>query len=137
MDLAQLLFILLMLAFFAAAVVVTLILCVVAFVLLMIGVTAISAIVGFRKGRVLSGLRALFVQLGLIAGMPVGALAALVVNEAWPSVSHHVVILGLGAAGGAVAGLTVALLADAALNMAAARLPRLRLPRTTFIPSAS
>jgi hypothetical protein len=136
MDLAHLLLIFLVLAFFAVAVVVAFILCVVAFVLLMIGVTAISAIVGFRTGRVLSGLRALFVQLGLIAGMPVGALAALVVNEAWPSISHHVIVIGLGAAGGAVAGLTIALLADAALNLAAARLPRLRLPRTTFVPTS-
>lgn len=101
-----------------------------------IGVVSVSAIVGFSSGKVLSGLRALFVQLGLIVGAPLGAIAALVLDRVWPEISHHGVILVMGGATGAFGGLLVALLAHRAVQLAMERFPRLRLPRTTLVPSS-
>lgn len=101
-----------------------------------IGVSSVSAIVGFSSGKVLSGLRALFVQLGILVGAPLGAIAALVLERAWPEVSHHGVILVMGGASGAFGGLLVALLAHRAVQLAMERFPKLRLPRTTLVPSS-
>jgi uncharacterized protein YggT (Ycf19 family) len=123
------------LAALCAAVVIAVAICA-AFVMVMIGVVTISLIVGFSSGKVLSGLRALLVQLGVLAGAPVGAVVALVFAQTWPEFSHHGVILAMGGATGAFGGLVMALLAHRVVQMATARFPKLRLPRTTLIPSS-
>jgi hypothetical protein len=136
MDLAHLLLILFVLVVFVAAAVVTVIVCVIAFVMLMVTVLAISAIVGFSSGKVLAGVRAFFVQLGVLFGALVGAVAALILSHVWSEVSHQGVILLMGGASGAFAGLIVALLAHRAVQMMTEHVPKLRLPRTTLIPSS-
>ena len=107
--------------------------------LLGVCIISISVIVGFSSGKVLAGLRALFAQLGVLAGAVVGAVTALILAETWPQISHHGVILLMGGATGATGafgGLMVALLAHRAVQMATDRFPKLRLPRTTLIPAS-
>lgn len=107
-----------------------------ALVMVMVTVGIVSVIVGLSTGKVLSALRALLVQVGVLAGAPLGALAAVMLAHVWPQISHHGVILVMGGATGAFAGLVMALLVHRAVQMATARLPKLRLPRTTLIPSS-
>jgi hypothetical protein len=133
MDIPHLLIIVIALAVFAAAAVAAVILCVIAFAMLMVSVLAISVIVGFSSGKVLAGVRAFFVQLGVLSGAMVGAVTALILTHLWSEISHHGVILVMGGATGAFGGLLVALLAHRAVQLATERFPRLRLPRTTLI----
>jgi hypothetical protein len=123
------------LAAFLAAAIIAVVICV-ALVMVMMCVATISIIVGFSSGKLLSGLRVFFVQVGVLAGAPVGAVASLVLAQAWPEISHHGVILAMGGATGAFGGLLIALLAHHLIRMMADRLPKLPLPRTTLISSS-
>ena len=136
MDLLALIFAGILAVLAGIGIAIGLVACAVFLGLIGICVVSVSAIVGFSRGKVLSGLRALFVQLGVLVGAPLGAIAALVLDKAWPEIAHHGVILTMGGATGAFGGLLVALLAHRAVQMAVERFPRLRLSRTTLIPSS-
>ncbi|QIF05611.1 hypothetical protein [Roseimicrobium sp. ORNL1] len=136
MDIPHLIIIFIALAVLAAAAVAAVILCVIAFAMLMVSVLAISVLVGFSSGNALAGVRAFFVQLGVLSGAMMGAVTALTLTHVWPAISHHGVILVMGGATGAFGGLLVALLAYRAVQLAMERFPKLRLPRTTLIPSS-
>ena len=88
------------------------VICAFAALLVGLGVISSSVIVGMFSGRATDGLRVFLLQCGIIAGVPAGALGALLASSLvaelqgmadWP------VLIGGGLCGG-LAGITVALL---------------------------
>jgi hypothetical protein len=83
-------------------------------VLVSLGVVSSSVIVGFWKRRTLAGVHAFFVQCGVLAGAPTGAVCAWVISRMWPSVQGDWHVLLAGSFGGAAGGLLIAWLASTA-----------------------
>lgn len=84
--------------------------------LLATGVVSSSVIVGFWKRRTLAGVQMFFVQCGILAGAPVGAVLAWIAWHVWPMIDGEWHVLAAGAAGGAIAGLITAWMASVATN---------------------
>src|SRR5688572_29894928 len=81
-------------------------------ILMTLGIVSSSVVVGIRTKRPAAAIRAFLLQVGTVAGIPVGAalawagvLLAHFGGEGWE-------IVALGALGGALGGLIVALLID-------------------------
>jgi hypothetical protein len=88
--------------------------CGLAAVLLALGVISSSILVGVRSGRASSGIRAFLLQVGVLIGIPAGALCAWLAKslfEAYGNLQGWTV-MAYGAVGGAVAGVLVALMVD-------------------------
>lgn len=82
-------------------------------VLLGAGVLSSSVLVGIWRGRAQAGWRALFLQCGILAGVPAGMLCAWVGTKVWENIdSALLTILAAGALGGALAGAVIALFFD-------------------------
>lgn len=83
-------------------------------VLIGLGVTSSSFIVGFRSGRPADGIRVFLLQCGMIAGIPAGAvcvwLAATLSRELEGTIDWPLIVFG--GLGGALAGIVVALCLD-------------------------
>jgi hypothetical protein len=95
------------------------------------GVLSSSVVVGIWRGRAQAGWRALFLQCGILAGIPAGMLCAWVGTQLWQQIDGTlVVILGTGALAGAVGGAVIALFFDIIATRAhswlAARIDRTR-----------
>lgn len=97
------------------------------------GVVSSSFLVGLHSGRSSDGVRAFLLQCGIIAGVPAGALCALLGRsflESYPGAGADVMVLVCGGLGGAVAGILVALAAHSVFQRlhtwALARLPAAR-----------
>ncbi|MCW1923043.1 hypothetical protein OKA05_10805 [Luteolibacter arcticus] len=115
-----------------AGIAVGLVACGLAALLVGLGMISSSVIVGIHSGRTTDGIRAFLLQCGIIAGVPAGAISALLATSLiaelkgvvdWP-------VLIYGALGGALAGIMVAL----ALDLMSRRLhawAALRLTRVT------
>ncbi len=85
---------------------------VVAAVLLSIGVISSSVFIGVRSGRAATGIRAFLVQCGILAGIPSGAICALLAKNFLEAYGQDTLVLVYGGLGGACAGLIIALLLD-------------------------
>lgn len=81
--------------------------------LVSLGVLSSSVLIGLRAGRTESGIRALFIQCGVLAGIPAGAICAWALKHFSAQIGDGWVIPAYGALGGAVAGLCLALILDA------------------------
>lgn len=77
------------------------------------GVVSSSVAIGVWRGRTKSGLRAFFIQCGLLAGIPAGMLCAWLGANLWAQMDAGTVrTLVAGGVGGALSGLVVAVLFD-------------------------
>ena len=88
------------------------------------GVVSSSALIGFWKGRLESGLQAFFLQSGAIAGVFAGASVAWLFKEISPTFVNNWATLGLGAAIGASCGITMAFVASLVMNVTIKRLSK-------------
>jgi len=93
-------------------VVIGLVACALTALLLTMGIISSSIFVGVRSGRAASGLRAFLVQIGLLCGIPAGALCAWVAKSFFAAYGGDLSILFFGALGGAFAGVIIALMLD-------------------------
>jgi hypothetical protein len=77
------------------------------------GVVSSSVAIGFWRGKPQAGVRALLLQIGLLAGIPAGIAGAWLLSTVaeWLRATTPAVVV-VGALGGALAGLIVALLVD-------------------------
>lgn len=114
-----------------------LIACAVMLAILITAVVSTSVLFGLWRQRVTSGIHALLIQCGTLAGVAAGMVSAVLISKLWPLVSSEARVLAFGAATGALAGLAGALAASALVTKASIHLPKLRklLPRTTIQPS--
>jgi hypothetical protein len=106
--------------------------------LLAAGVLSSSVLIGVWRGRAQAGWRALFLQCGVLAGIPAGMLCAWVGMSLWQEMDGTLVtILGIGALAGALSGLVIALFFDLIATRAhlwlAARLERAKGSAMPFI----
>ena len=77
------------------------------------GVVSSSVMIGVWRGKAQAGLRALFLQAGILAGIPAGMLCAWVGTRLWHEIDGTlVVILVAGGLAGALGGAVVALMFD-------------------------
>ncbi|GAA5144812.1 hypothetical protein GCM10023213_35570 [Prosthecobacter algae] len=81
--------------------------------LISLGVLSSSVLIGLRTGRTESGIRALFIQCGVLAGIPAGAICAWALKHFSEQIGDGWVVPAYGALGGALAGLCLALIMDA------------------------
>jgi hypothetical protein len=93
-------------------VVIGLVACALTAVLLALGIVSSSVFVGVRSGRATSGIRAFLIQIGLLCGIPAGALCAWLAKSFFAAYGGDLSILIYGAMGGAFAGLLIALMLD-------------------------
>ena len=93
-------------------VVIGLVACVLTAVLLAMGIISSSIFVGVRSGRAASGIRVFLIQIGLVCGIPAGALCAWLAKSFFATYGGDLSILFFGALGGAFAGITIALTLD-------------------------
>lgn len=77
-----------------------------------IGVVSSSVFIGVRSGRASSGIRAFLVQIGLLCGIPAGAVCAWLGQSLFEAYGSGWTVLIYGALGGAFAGVLVALILD-------------------------
>ncbi len=77
-----------------------------------LGVVSSSVLVGLLAGRSRPGIRVFFLQCGVLAGIPAGALCAWVLHHFSDVIGAGWVVPAYGAAGGALAGLCIALMLD-------------------------
>jgi hypothetical protein len=77
------------------------------------GVLSSSVVVGIWRGRAQAAWRALFLQCGILAGIPAGMLCAWVGTQVWQNIDGTLVtILATGALAGALGGAVIALFFD-------------------------
>ena len=88
--------------------------CLLAALLLGMGVLSSSFIVGFRSRSSAEGIRALFLQCGVLAGVPAGAACAWLGQSLVTGTPGGWPVALCGALAGAIAGIVVALLLDLA-----------------------
>lgn len=133
MELIGLIVNLLVMLLFGLGLAIGLVACAAGSVLAGAGVLSCSVLIGFWRKRTLAGVQAFFVQCGILAGAPVGALCAWAATQVWPEFHAQWSLLAAGAAGGAIAGLGVALLASLASSCVVNRiLPWLTAKVTIF-----
>jgi len=84
-----------------------------AMLLVGLGVVSSSVLIGLRSGRTESAIRAFLIQLGILAGIPAGAICAWILKHFSEHIGDSWVVPAYGALGGATAGLLIALLLDA------------------------
>jgi hypothetical protein len=77
------------------------------------GVVSSSLIVGLRTGRSSAGIRVFLLQCGVLAGIPAGAVCAMLAKFFFDHIGNAWVVPAYGALGGAFAGALVALMLDA------------------------
>jgi hypothetical protein len=98
-----------------------------------VGVVSSSVIVGFWKRRTLAGVHAFFLQCGVLAGAPAGAVLTYLMWHLWPAMDGAGQVLAAGAVGGALGGLAIAGLAStAAKNISEHAWPWLKARVTVF-----
>lgn len=114
MELIGIIFVLIAVLLLGVGMAIGLVACVAGSVLVGAGVLSSSVLVGFWRRRTLAGVQAFFVQCGILAGAPAGAVCAWAAAQVWPALHAQWHLLAAGAAGGVVAGLGVALLASVA-----------------------
>lgn len=85
---------------------------VLAAVLLGLGVISSSVFVGVRSGRADAAVRAFFLQCGILAGIPAGAVCAWLIQSFFAAYGEGWQVLAYGALAGAGAGLLIALTLD-------------------------
>lgn len=104
--------------------------CALGAVLLGLGVISSSFVIGIRSGRAADGVRAFLLQCGLIAGVPAGAVCAMLAGPVFASVAGNSdwLIAVYGGLGGALAGVVIAL----SLDWISRRLHRWALERLPF-----
>jgi hypothetical protein len=131
------------LVFFAVALVLVgagfaigLVACLVATVLLGLGVISSSFLVGIWTGRTSAGIRAFLLQCGILAGIPAGAVCAWLGHDFLTVYGAELPVLFYGALGGAVAGVIVALALDFISRRAHAWLLTRVLPSNRPTPQA-
>lgn len=86
--------------------------CVIAAVLVTLGVVSSSVALGFLTKRPATAVRAFLLQCGVLAGIPAGAVTAWVGRAFWEQVDQSWLIAVYGGIGGALAGALLALLLD-------------------------
>jgi hypothetical protein len=86
--------------------------CLVATVLVTLGMISSSFVIGLRSGRPAVGIRVFLLQCGILAGIPAGALCAGLSQSFFAAYGSGWPVLVYGALGGAFAGLLVALSLD-------------------------
>jgi hypothetical protein len=84
-----------------------------ALLLVGLGVVSSSVLIGLRSGRTESAIRAFLIQIGVLAGIPAGAICAWILKHFSEQMGDSWVVPAYGALGGAAAGLLIALLLDA------------------------
>ena len=77
-----------------------------------LGVVSSSVFIGMRSGRASSGIRAFLIQVGLLCGIPAGAVCAWLGQSLFEAYGSGWAVLVYGALGGAFAGVLVALVLD-------------------------
>lgn len=87
--------------------------CALAAALLGMGIVSSSVLIGVRTKRPEAGVRAFLIQIGIITGVPAGAVCAWLGNHFIREVGDAWVVPAYGAVGGAVAGVLVAMILDA------------------------
>lgn len=87
--------------------------CTLAAALIGMGIVSSSVLIGVRTKRPEAGVRAFLIQIGIITGIPAGAVCAWLGNHFVREVGDAWVVPAYGAIGGAVAGLLVAMILDA------------------------
>jgi hypothetical protein len=93
-------------------IVVGLIACALTAILLALGIVSSSVFVGMRTGKAGAGFRAFLIQIGILCGIPAGALCAWLAKSFFASYGGDISILLYGALGGAFAGVMIALMLD-------------------------
>lgn len=83
--------------------------CALAGVLVGTGVISASVIVGIRNGRAADGVRLFFLLCGALAGVPAGAVCALLLHHLYVSAGNDLMILISGGLAGGIAGILVGL----------------------------
>ncbi len=97
--------------------------CAMGFALVALGVVSSSIAVGLRARRASSGVKAFLLQCGILAGIPSGAVCALLLESVWHGINAtRMTIAAYGALAGACSGLAVALFLDLIARRALATL---------------
>ncbi len=112
MALFGLIFLFVMLVLIGIGIAVGLAACVIATVLVGVGMLSASVVVGLLARRTSAGVRAFLLQLALLLGVPSGVLCAWLAHWIFSAPANVWLISLYGAIGGAVAGVILALLLD-------------------------
>ncbi len=86
--------------------------CFLAALLVGLGIVSSSFVIGLRSGRSTDGIRAFFLQCGIIAGIPAGAVCAWLAQSGFVGYASGWTIFLWGSLGGIFAGILVALMLD-------------------------
>jgi len=114
MGIIALIFLLVALVLIGVGIVLGLAACLLAALLLGLGVLSSSLIVGFRSRSSAEGIRAFLLQCGVLAGIPAGAVCAWLGQSLVTGTPGGWPVTVCGALAGAIAGIVVALLLDLA-----------------------
>lgn len=112
MGIFGLIFLVVALVLIGVGIAIGLVTCALAAGLIALGVLSSSVLIGLRSGRTAAGVRAFLLQVGVLTGIPAGAVCAWLGKAFLDAHGDQWLVLGFGAAGGAVAGIVVALLLD-------------------------
>src|ERR1044071_9876724 len=102
MALFGLVFLFVMLILIGIGVAVGLVLCLIAGILLSLGILSSSILIGLRSDNPSAGIRAFLLQCGVFAGIPVGAACAWLAQSFFETYGSGLPGLVFGAAGGGV-----------------------------------
>jgi hypothetical protein len=81
-------------------------------ILTALGVVSSSVALGWRSGRPSVGIRAFFIQVGILAGLPAGAVCAYLAHSFFKAYGEGWPVIVYGAIAGGVAGMIIALSFD-------------------------
>jgi len=112
MELPGLIMLLVMLVLIGVGIAVGLFACVLAVVLVTLGVVSSSVALGFFTKRPATAVRALLLQCGILAGIPAGAVTAWIARAIMEKADAGWMIAVYGGIAGAFAGAVLALLLD-------------------------
>jgi hypothetical protein len=112
MEIVSLLFCIVVLILIGVGFAIGLVACVLAAVLLGLGVISSSFVIGLWSGRPSAAMRAFLIQCGVLAGIPAGAACAWLAKTLVAEASSEWVVLFSGALAGATAGVAIALMLD-------------------------
>jgi hypothetical protein len=107
-----LIFLFVVLVLIGIGIAIGLVTCVIAALLVAVGMLSSSVVVGLLARRTSAGVRAFLLQLALLLGVPSGVLCAWLAHWIFSAPASVWLISLYGAVGGAVAGVVLALLLD-------------------------
>ncbi|MBK1880943.1 hypothetical protein JIN85_00870 [Luteolibacter pohnpeiensis] len=86
--------------------------CLILSALMALGVISSSLVIGFKSGKYSHGIRAFFLQCGVVAGLPAGCVCTWLAVKIFDIPIQSWIAIGAGALAGALAGLLTGLVLD-------------------------